>query len=160
MDGTQGTGLGCQEGNCQICPPFHNRGSPELLPPIRTVLSGVLCPSTGTHRAEHSWGLPGALPCTSGSVHLNNGPGYGMLTRHMVPEGPGRWHRIYNILSPFPQTMPPSIVGRSTLDPAWDPDSTSSPTASTTLAKSPSSKELQCPHPQCHCTKENGKFCP
>lgn len=67
---------------------------------------------------------------------------------------------IYNILSPFPQTVSPSVTGRSTLDTVQDPDGTSSPMASIALAESPSSEELKCPHPQCHCTKENGKFCP
>lgn len=83
LDGTRGTGLSYQESDCQICPPFPNSGSPQLLPPTRTVLS------TGRHRAEHSWGLPGALPCPSGSTHLNNCPGYRMFHRHMTPEAPG-----------------------------------------------------------------------
>lgn len=33
MDGTQGTGLSCQDGDCQCCPPFHNSGSPQPLRP-------------------------------------------------------------------------------------------------------------------------------
>lgn len=84
----------------------------------------------------------------------------GHCIRCMVPEGPRRWHRIDNVLSTFPQTMSPSVIGRSTLDGIRDPNGTSSSVPSTALAKSPSSKELKCPHLQCHCTKENGKFCP
>lgn len=82
---SQGTGLSFQKGDCQLPPPFHNSGSSQPLPPTRTVLSGVLCPSAGRHRAEHSLGLPGALAVHT--VHLNNGPGCGMFHTHRCPRG-------------------------------------------------------------------------